>query len=177
MRIGCHVARLLLATAAVGALACGETPTLGVGVPAGRPASTHLLGGTPDGLTVLKCSPVAADTAALPVGPAGGTLQVGAHTLVIPAGALDSTVTITAIVPSDTVNRVVFAPEGLQFRQPATLTMSYANCNLLGVVLPKQLVYTTDALQIIETLISVDDPPARSVTGSLKHFSNYAVAW
>src|SRR5437773_5419315 len=30
------------------------------------------------------------------------------------------------------------------------LTLSYANCNLVGSLAPKHIVYTTDALQILE---------------------------
>src|SRR2546426_3477487 len=36
----------------------------------------------------------------------------------------------------------LFRSEGLVFRRSATLTMSYANCNLLGKILPKRIAYT-----------------------------------
>jgi hypothetical protein len=55
--------------------------------------------------------------------------------------------------------------------------MSYANCNLLGILLPKRIAYTTDQYRILEYLLSLDNLGARQVTGRLKHFSQYAVAW
>jgi hypothetical protein len=75
------------------------------------------------------------------------------------------------------VNRVQFAPHGIRFERPAALTMSYANCNLLGVLLPKRIAYTDNLLNILEYLLSVDDLLHRRVTGQLRHFSNFAVAW
>ena len=56
--------------------------------------------------------------------------------------------------------------------------MSYANCSLLGSLLPKQVVYTSDdLLNILDVLKSLDDPLSQQVTGKLNHFSEYAVAW
>ncbi len=129
----------------------------------------------PTGL--LACTPVGADSVSQTIGPEGGTLQVGANTLAIPAGALDSAVTITAVAPSDTVNRVRFEPEGLTFLSPAQLTMSYANCNTLGLLLPKQIAYTSDLLLILEYVPSLDDLSGQTVTGEVRHFSDYAIAW
>jgi hypothetical protein len=129
----------------------------------------------PSGL--LTCTPLPYDSATQTVGPEGGTITAGVATLAIPAGALDSAVTITAVTPSDTVNRVQFQPQGLTFQQPAALTMSYANCNTLGLSLPKDIVYTTDLLVILEQLPSMDDLSAQTVTGQLRHFSDYAIAW
>lgn len=113
------------------------------------------------------------------VGPAGGTILVGPHRLVIPAGALTSPVLITAEAPADSVNSVRLLPHGLTFApgKPAKLTLSYANCSLLGQLLPKRIVYTTDLLEILEWLLSADEPLARRVSTSLEHFSRYAIAW
>jgi hypothetical protein len=38
-------------------------------------------------------------------------------------------------------------------------------------------VYTTDLLQILEWLISLDEPLAHRVSTRLEHFSGYAIAW
>src|SRR5439155_26123280 len=54
------------------------------------------------------------------------------------------------------VNQVRFFPEGLTFASPASLTMSYANCDALSQLEPKQIAYTTDALAILALLPSVD---------------------
>ncbi len=103
----------LLAGAAALLLSCAERPPLGpqadlLGLPPlPAPASP------PSGL--LQCSPLAADSVTQTIGPAGGTIALSTDTLVIPAGALDSAVTITAVAPSDTVNRIQFQPQGLTF--------------------------------------------------------------
>jgi len=55
--------------------------------------------------------------------------------------------------------------------------MSYANCDLLGSLAPKRIAYTTDALDIVEYLLSADNLFAQQVTAELHHFSEYAIAW
>lgn len=132
------------------------------------------LGGGPG---LLTCTALAADSVTQAVGPAGGTLQFGPHVLVIPPGALDSSVVITAVAPSDTVNRAHFSPSGLVFQQPASLTMSYANCGIVGSLLPRQIAYTTDLLEILEYLGGSDDMLNQTVTSQVHHFSDYVVAW
>jgi hypothetical protein len=161
------------------ALNCGEPSPVGVESPA-PPARGDLISDLTswplaDGL--LQCSPLPADSVTQTIGPEGGTLQVGPHTLSVPPGALAVPVSITAVAPSDTVNRVQFQPEGLTFSQPAALTMSYANCRPLALGFPKQIAYTTDALAILQYLPSLDDGSSRAVTGRVAHFSTYAVAW
>ncbi len=128
-------------------------------------------------LDLVRCSPLAYDSVTQTIGPEGGTLQVGTSTLSVPAGALDSAVSITAVTPSDTVNHIHFEPQGLTFLQPASLTMSYANCNTMLSSDPRRIAYTTEALQILEYVPSVDDVTTQAVTGQLQHFSDYAIAW
>ena len=128
-------------------------------------------------LSLLKCTPLPEESVTQEVGPEGGIIQVGPHTLRIPEGALSSPVSITAVMPSDTVNRVNFQPEGLTFDEPAWLTLSYANCEGIGTWLPKRVVYTNPSLEILEILFSLTNPFAQRVTGRVTHFSDYAVAW
>ncbi|HEX2611695.1 MAG TPA: hypothetical protein VHK68_11845, partial [Gemmatimonadales bacterium] len=124
---------------------------------------------------LLLCSqqPYASDTET--IGPNGGTLRVGAHTLVIPNGALSSKVTITGEQISGSVNSVRFSPEGLHFNQPAQLTMSYENCAL--VLVQKKIVYTDEKLKILEVLGSLDLFKKKTVSAPIDHFSRYAVAY
>ncbi len=150
-----------------------RTPT---GVTAAQP-STDLSGALLSATGLLKCSPLPYATTTQTVGPAGGLIQVGPHSLFIPAGALAQPVTITAVLPVAPLNAVHFWPQGLQFSRPAYLTMSYANCNLLGQLLPKRIAYTTDNFQILNYLLSWDLFSAERVTGQVNHFSTYAVAW
>lgn len=124
------------------------------------------------GLT--KCDPMPTGQATATIGSQGGVIEVGPHTLAIPPGALHDRVTITAVAPADTVDRIQFQPEGLVFRKPAVLTMSYANCDVRGSM-DVQIAYTDDTLVILEYLPSLNR--GRTVIGLLEHFSNYAVAW
>src|SRR4051812_19896638 len=126
-------------------------------------------------LHLLSCSaqPYAVKTQT--VGTAGGTIVIGTHRLMIPAGALAKPVQIKAEQVTGRVNSVRFSPEGLKFAKPATLTLSYSNCSPL--LLLKRVVYTNELLSILELLPSVDDLRTRTVSASIRHFSRYAVAW
>jgi hypothetical protein len=157
------------------AVACSDrTPA-----PTAPPPQADLIGSLLSGTGLLKCSnlPYAASTQT--IGPEGGSISAGPHTLRIPAGALERPTTITMTAPTGTgVNAVHFEPEGLQFGRSAALTMSYANCSLLGALLPKRIAYTNDDhSSILYWLLSLDNIFARKVTGKLDHFSDYVVGW
>ena len=167
----------LLGGGALLLLSCADRSPLGVD-PRGRQPEAGLFGFLPlPNFGLLKCTPLAYDSVTQTIGPEGGTLAVSGYVLTVPAGALDSAVSITAVAPSDTVNHVRFQPEGLTFQQPTSLTLSYANCDLLGSLAPKQIAYTTDSLVILEFLPSLDDLLSQTVTAQLQHFSEYAIAW
>ena len=140
--------------------------------------SSLLLSGLIDtikNLSLLSCSPQPYASVTKVVGPGGGTVLVGTHRLVIPAGALSRNYTIRAEQVRHRVNSVRFSPERLEFARPAKLTMSYANCSPL--LLLKKVVYTDEVLRILEPIPSVDDLRTNAVTGDIRHFSRYAVAW
>lgn len=164
---------LLIAAVAVGSSCTTDTFT------APPPPATHDLSAdllAPTGL--LTCSPLPYAFATDTIGPLGGVIDVGPHLLSIPAGALAEPVVITAEAPSDTVNLVRFEPHGLRFAQPASLTMSYANCDVGDLLhLAKQITYVDDALTVLDYLLSSDDIENERVTTELEHFSGYAVAW
>lgn len=160
--------------------AADVTPAV-TAAPEGPAAATETSDGVLLGrLDLLSCQSLAPDSVRVRVGPEGGVVQVGPHRLVIPAGALHDTVTITAHLPSGPTNSVRFGPHGLTF-DPAhrpLLTMSYANCALLGKLLPKRIVYATDDLaSLLSVLQSVDLLLRQEVTAPLDHFSRYAIAW
>jgi hypothetical protein len=145
-------------------------------LPAGL-TSDQLVGGLGHGL--IYCSALPADSSTVTIGPSGGTIVVGPHTLVIPAGALSEDVAITATAPSDSINSVSFQPEGLTFAEgsPAWLTLDYSNCGPLGRISYKRIAYTTDLLDILELLPSFDDRSHGQVSAPLEHFSRYAVSY
>jgi hypothetical protein len=126
-------------------------------------------------LHLLACSAQPYAVRTQTVGSAGGTIVVGTHRLVIPAGALASPVQIKAEQLTGKVNSVRFSPEGLKFAKSATLSLSYSNCSPL--LLLKRVVYTNERLGILELLPSIDDLRSRTVSAPIRHFSRYAVAW
>ena len=83
--------------------------------------------GAPE-IQLLRCEPQDYAGEAAIIGPKGGTLHVGDHELVIPEGALDQEVLISAEAPTSSLVDVNFQPHGLQFQKPAKLTLSYERC-------------------------------------------------
>jgi hypothetical protein len=167
----------LLCGASLAILSCTDhTPSGVTGTAATRAPEASLVSSLVQDLHLLNCSPLPYDSVTQDVGRSGGLIRVGPHSLLIPPGALDHTVSITAVAPSGNVRYVRFQPEGLQFEQPAALTLDYHNCSLISTLLPKQIVYVNDALQILERILSLDNIFSQSVTGQLKHFSGYLVA-
>lgn len=124
---------------------------------------------------LLLCSPQPYAVTRETVGPSGGVLRVGTHWLVIPRDALSESVSITAEQIRGSTNSIRFSPEGLTFEKPAVLTMNYQNCVL--VLLQKKIVYTSEKLEILEVLRSLDLFRHKSVTAPIDHFSRYAVAY
>jgi hypothetical protein len=108
------------------------------------------------------------------VGPAGGVIKIGPHILLVPPDALDRNVEITASAPEGQHVAVDFKPEGLRFKYPAVLRLSYAHC-ANRPLLPK-VVYIDDLLSILELLPSLNDSRGEGVTTRLRHFSGYAIA-
>jgi len=178
--------RLLAAVFAINLVAASCTqdvaspPANTQAAPALNPDLIGELTGTATGLvgTLLTCEAQPFVASQGTFGPNGGILRLGEHSLVIPRGALSSSVTIRAERPSDGVASIRFYPEGLRFLKPAALTMSYEHCNLVaGLLTPKRIAYTTENLRILEFIPSVDNVLSRKVTGRLDHFSRYAVSW
>ena len=126
-------------------------------------------------LSLLSCSPQPYVSRTQVVGVNGGTVVVGTHRLVIPAGALSRNYTIRAEQVPHRVNSVRLSPEGLRFAKPAKLTLSYSNCSPL--LLLKRVVHPDDLLRILEPIPSLDNLGTKTVTADIRHFSRYAVAW
>lgn len=132
------------------------------------------------GLLFANCSNPARFDVSKSVGPEGGTVQMGPHTLEIPAGALSRTVTITAKNgpnASSKGNAIKFGPDGLRFNSYARLTVSTSNCTGLGLLNLPLIVYTDDLFSILELEPSLPRLFEKKVTGFITHFSQYAVAY
>jgi hypothetical protein len=176
--------RLSFALIVAGALSLASCSSLDAPTGPDTEPSTLLSGGsgllgTSIGSGLLACDSLPYASASATIGAAGGTLVIGPHRLVVPAGALAAPTLIRGEAPVGPVASVKLQPEGLRFAtgKPARLTLSYASCPLLGRVLPKRIAYTTDLLAILSFLPSLDDLVGRTVTAPLEHFSRYAVAW
>jgi hypothetical protein len=169
--------RILMVALVVCVIAsCSDrAPTAPTSVPA---PDASLIGGLLRPTGLLQCSALPAASTTQTIGPAGGSIAVGPHVLRIPAGALDKPTTITGTLDTGRgVNGIRFQPEGLRFNSPASLTMSYANCSLLGSLLPKRIAYTTNLLDVVEYLLSLDNIFTKKVTGRVPHFSEYVLSW
>ena len=127
---------------------------------------------------LAKCSVIGYAYAGRWIGPSGGTITAGKHSLVIPAGALSSSRFISIEMNADTLSTVKLRPEGLVFAagRPARLTLDYKHCVAPAGILA-QVAYTTNQMHIIRLLPSADNKSKKQVTTSLQHFSRYAVAW
>lgn len=173
---------------AVGALtltlSC-ELPSTGVPEPLrpGVPLVDPVMA-TAEVVPLVPCSALAPTSVTKVIGSGGGTITFGPHTLVVPSGALSRAVSIKAVVPSDNegYNQVRLYPDGLKFRKTVHVTISYAHCDLSMVPNADSLlsnlkvVYMRDGM-VVEYIPTVHSAVARTLTGGITHFSNYAIAW
>jgi hypothetical protein len=136
-----------------------------------------LLQGILSSLSLHRCDSPDFGSVTKTIGPAGGTIQVGPHSLMIPAGALYNPVAITATASAGKHVKVDFEPHGLRFKYRATLRLSFAHCESRPL-LPK-VVYvggSSDLLTILELVPALTNVSGERVTASLGHFSGYAIA-
>jgi len=187
----------LLAGASVAALSCRDaSPTSAVLEPPVLSAarSTSKSQPSPTNKTGLVVCSQTYDSVTKVIGPKGDTLRVGNHILWVDSLVLSVPVTITAVAPTDTVRRVRFQPDGLQFPPSsvdqsyglsagALLYTNYKDCALpTGVTL--KIAQVSDSLSILGYLQTWSQVKKNAwsqgqqyVIGQLPHFSNYAVAW
>ena len=126
-------------------------------------------------IQLLRCEPRDYEAAAEIIGPQGGTIKVGEHQLVIPAGALAQEELIVAEAPTSSLVDLSFGPHGLQFARSARLTLSYKGC--IRPTSSEFLVAYIQGNQILELPPSVDRRADDEVDADIDHFSRYAVAW
>jgi hypothetical protein len=172
-RIRCQKRRLMVLVAAL-AVGCGT----GDRVTSPTPFATHptaekfgASAATPGRLVACERRDVAADSAL--IGPAGGTLRVGANELVVPPGALTAAVMVRGEVPEDTVASIRLLPEGLVFRKPAGLVLDTEGCaDPRGTA---KILYLDDAGNVLEEIDAHYSPWWKRVAAPIDHFSRYAL--
>jgi hypothetical protein len=110
------------------------------------------------------------------IGPAGGTVVFGPHSLIVPAGALPANTPITAGTLHGDTLAVTFGPAGLHFAQPATLVLSYSRCSA-GPANPLSIVFANDSMtQMMALIPSQDDSVKLVLRAPINHFSVYAAS-
>jgi hypothetical protein len=136
---------------------------------------TDVVGGAADGLGLVSCNVRRTHTASAEIGPKGGVLKVGPHSLTVPPRALKQKVRISAVAPKGKYVQIRFEPQGLEFERKTWLTMSYAECSLLSPLRLK-IVYVNDNLEILEVLPTLTSVLTRTANAPVDHFSRYMLA-
>lgn len=126
------------------------------------------------GLPLLQCAPLPYAADVRIVGPEGGVLRAGPHTLTIPKGALRERVVITAEAEVGFVRTVRFSPHGLKFDRATRLDLSYQGCRTSPTD-RATITYVDDQLTILEWL-NTSVLSGDVVRGDVWHFSRYAAS-
>jgi hypothetical protein len=135
---------------------------------------TGVVGGLLD-LGLSDCPTDRTQSGSALIGPYGGTVKIGPHRLYVPRGALKETVRISGVAPSGDYAQIKFEPEGLKFKRPTTLVMSYDDCHIEDLQ-KLRIVYANESLEILEVLPTVTSTRDETATTSLEHFSRYMLA-
>ena len=111
------------------------------------------------------------------VGPAGGTIRVGGHSLAIPQGALGLPALIIPEAPSNSFISVQFHSEAPSFKREVILTLAYASCPAAGEQSRKPIAHSTSSGKNLRLHLSKDKLLKLRVSAEPQHFSRYAVVW
>lgn len=112
----------------------------------------------------------------------GGTVVFGRVTLEIPAGALSGPTTVTIRQLDRPVRAAVgpayeFGPDGLAFRRPARLSVSYDGIDMPPGTDPASLrLSALDRGRWVALADRENDPDASRAAATLEHFSIYGLA-
>ena len=129
-----------------------------------------------DAVALLRCPPQRYEGKTAIVGPAGGTLWIGDHVLLIPKNALAQEELIVAEAMPTSLVELKFQPEGLLFQQPAKLSLSYKGCEI-PTGFDMRLAYLGTGNEVLELPPSWDWKSYWRILGEIRHFSRYAVAY
>ena len=109
------------------------------------------------------------------IGPAGGRLRLGHHSLNIPAGAVDLDVTFTMVSASISGVAVDCGPSPFRFNLPVELTLSYEGTQYENSDSQSSLEIFYMNGRTCLPMPSHVDVNAKSVTAQLDHFSRYII--
>jgi hypothetical protein len=131
---------------------------------------------------LLACPSDADVTGSAVIGREGGSLSVGGHELVVPAGAVPKATLFTIEAPASDVLEVVITADkrkDYRFKSPVTVRVSYARCD--DAVLPEGslIAWWIDPAtrSKLGEMPGIDDRASRSLTFATDHLSGYAIAY
>jgi hypothetical protein len=109
------------------------------------------------------------------IGPDGGCLRLGRHSLKIPAGAVDRDITFTLVSASTSGVAVDCGPSPFHFNVPVELTLSYVGTQYEDSDSQSSLeIFYMNGRTCIP-MPCVVDPSGKFVTAQLDHFSRYII--
>lgn len=166
-------------TAALAAAACsGDAPTAPAIASSAATQSMNRLPGarrTEDAVAgrfnMLNCTPRKAAIGSALIGPSGGTIWVGPHRIIIPAGALQEKVQISGTVPEGKPFEIDLQPHGLQFKKPAGLILDASSCTDVPTI-----VYLIDQYTQSPPIAAYYSNFWHMIACPIWHFSGYAIA-
>src|SRR3954470_8891925 len=126
----------------------------------------------PPGFSPLNCTPREYARGSAVIGPRGGTLYIGTHRLIVPAGALRRRVLISGTVPAGKPFEINLQPHGLQFHKAAGLILDASSC----VDIPP-IVYLIDQVDVSPPIRAVYSNWWHTFASPIWHFSGYAIAF
>lgn len=122
--------------------------------------------------TPLNCIPKHPAYGSATIGASGGTLIIGTHRLIVPAGALDHKVTISGTVPNDRPFEINLEPHGLRFKKAAGLILDASSCTDVP-----DIVYLIDQFTQSPPIVATYSSWWHTLACPIWHFSGYAVAF
>lgn len=164
----------LLLTVLLGITAC-DAPEFG-----GEPAEPQL--SSVSAATLLECTVATPGAAqAVILAGAGGTIELGGNSVVVPAEALLDPTEIAIAVPESPHVRVDLTADGQehwQFQAPVTITIDYSRCDQSTYAGKTLSVWLLDSESgaLVEHMGGTDNRTARQITFTTDHFSGYAIA-
>lgn len=173
----------VLTMAVVGLSACQDaTPLVGPEVPTPE-ISISQSSSSSSVWQILEASSDVTGGVSAVIGAEGGSLKLGRQTLVVPAGAVDAP-TIFTMKKGGAKLRVILNASRVTgndvgaagFATPVYLTFSYGSVSSLPADPSELLIVWIRADGSYEPQPTVVDEAAKTVTGELLHFSEYALA-
>jgi hypothetical protein len=156
--------------------ACGDMPTGPRGSVAASAVGSLGASRSQQEVALFACETPDFGSVTRRIGPEGGLIGIGPHALLVPPGALATSVDITASAPASPHVRVTFSPHGLEFTRRAVLILSYKHCGPPAPRRPRIAYIDPAEASILELLPSWNNKYKRAVSTTLEHFSGYAIA-